>query len=53
MYEMGRYDEVISDELLNGMHRTFPGVHKYVALALKAQGNIYEAKKPISRAILY
>ena len=53
MYEMGRYDEVISDELLNDAHRTFPGVHKYVALALKAQGNIYEAKKTISRAILY
>ena len=30
MYEMGRYDEVISDELLNDnhAHRTFPGVHK-------------------------
>ena len=35
------------------MVRARPGVHKYVALSQKALGNIDEAKKTVSRAILY
>ena len=33
--------------------RQYPAVHKYVALAHKAKENIDEAKKTMSRAILY
>ena len=53
-YELGKYDEAI--EMGNVKIKKFrhsPGVHKYVALAHKAKGNIDEAKKTMSRAILY
>ena len=54
MYETHDYEEAI--RFGNGaikMNRTMAGVHKYVALSHKALGNIEEAKKTISRAILY
>ena len=54
MYEAGIYDEAIKiGSLAFQMNRSFPSVHKYVALSQKAQGDIEEAKKTISRAILY
>ena len=53
-YELGKYDEAIeigSVGIKGSRH--WPGVHKYVALSHKAIGNIDEAKKIMSRAILY
>ena len=53
-YETQHYDEAI--EVGNLAFETFryiPGVHKYVALSQKAKGDIDDAKKTISMAILY
>mmetsp|Transcript_10778 Transcript_10778/g.16284 ORF Transcript_10778/g.16284 Transcript_10778/m.16284 type:complete len:628 (+) Transcript_10778:80-1963(+) len=53
-YEMGRYDVAI--EIGKGaiaMNRHFPGVHKYVALAQKAQGDYSGAKATMTQAVLY
>ena len=54
MYETGDYDKAIKlgNETIEA-NRICSGVHKYVALSQKAQGDIEEAKKTISRAILY
>ena len=53
-YELGKYDEAIEIGSAGIKEfRQYPGVHKYVALSHKAKGNIDEAKKTISRAILY
>ena len=54
LYEIGKYDEAI--EIGNAAMesiRSYPGVHKYIALSHKAKGDIDEAKKTISKAILY
>ena len=53
-YELGKYDEAVEiGSVAIENCRQYPGVHKYVALAHKAKGNIDEAKKTMSRAILY
>ena len=53
-YEQGKYDEAIEiGNVAIEEDRQFAGVHKYVALSLKAKGDIDEAKRTISRAILY
>ena len=53
-YELGKYEEAIEvGSVVIKEFRPCPGVHKYVALAHKAKGDIDEAKKTISRAILY
>ena len=54
MYEMGSYDHAIkvgSDAIETCRYHA--GVHKYVALAQKALGDIDGARKTISRAILH
>ena len=54
LYELGKYDEAIEyGKLAIKTCRYRPGVHKYVALSQKAKGDIDEAKKIMSRAILY
>ena len=54
MYETGKYDEAIKyGTLAIKANRTSCGVHKYVALSQKAKGDINDAKKTMSRAILY
>ena len=53
-YETGKYDEAIEVGSLGiEVNRIHSGVHKYVALSQKAKGDIDNAKKTISRAILY
>ena len=53
-YELGKYDEAIEySNIAIKAFRQCPGVHKYVALSQKAKGDIDEAKKTMSRAILY
>ena len=53
-YELGKYDEAIEmGNIAIEAFRQCPGVHKYVALSQKAKGDIDEAKKTMSRAILY
>lgn len=53
-YELGNYDHAIKwGEFGIKCGRAFSGIHKYVALAQKAKGDIDAAKRTISRAILY
>ena len=53
-YELGKYDEAVEiGSVATKEFRQCPGVHKYVVLSQKANGDIDEAKKTISRAILY
>ena len=53
-YELGKYDEAVEiGSVAMKEFRQCPGVHKYVALSQKAKGDIDEAKKIMSRAILY
>ena len=53
-YELGKYDEAIKiGSVAMKEFRQCPGVHKCAALAHKAKGDIDEAKKTMSRAILY
>ena len=53
-YELGKYDKAIEiGSIAIEAFRQCPGVHKYVALSQKAKGDIDEAKKTMSRAILY
>ena len=52
-YELGKYDEAVEiGSVAMKEFRQCPGVHKYVALSQKAKGDIDEAKKIMSRAIL-
>ena len=52
--KLGKYDEAIEiGNIAIEAFRQCPGVHKYVALSHKAKGDIDEAKKTMSRAILY
>ena len=53
-YELGKYNEAIEiGNVAIKAFRQYHGVHKYVALAHKAKGDIDEAKKTMSRAVLY
>jgi hypothetical protein len=53
-YELGIYEHSVELGLAAvEMNRHFPGVHKYIALSEKARGNIDEAVKIASRAVLY
>ena len=53
-YETQRYDDAIEvGNIAFEIFRFIPGVHKYVALAQKAKGDIDDAKETISMAILY
>ena len=53
-YELGKYDAAIEvGSVAIKLNRHSVGVHKYVALSHKAKGDIDEAKKTMSRAILY
>ena len=54
MYELRKYDEAIemgSTAIEKARHQ--PGVHKYVVLSQKAMGDIEDAKRTMSKAILY
>ena len=54
LYEMGKYDDAINRaSTLIELGCYHPGSHKYLALSQRAKGNIDEAKKTLSRAILY
>ena len=54
MYELQQYDKAIEvGKLAIEDARIRPGVHKYVALSQKAQGDIDNAKQTITRAILH
>ncbi len=54
MYEMGKYDRAIEiGQAAIEMNRHFPGVHKYIALAQKAQGDHDGARATMTRAVLY
>ena len=53
-YEMHDYQTaVVMGNMAIKTSRYIVGVHKYVALSQKAKGDIDDAKKTISRAILY
>ena len=53
-YELGKYDDAIEiGNVAIEEFRQCPGTHKYIALSYKAKGDIDEAKKTMSRAILY
>ena len=53
-YEMNDYQTaIVMGNAVIETSRYIAGVHKYVALSHKAQGNVEEAKQLISRAILY
>jgi len=53
-YELGEYDfAILHGQLAIRNNRGYQGVHKYVALAQKAKGDIDAAKTTMSRAILY
>ena len=54
LYELRKYDEAIEfGNMAIELNRSRPGVHKYVVLSRKANGDIDEAKKTMARAILY
>lgn len=54
MYYMGFYDKAIqAAQAAVEYNRHFPNVHKYWALALKAQGNLKESVETMNRAVLY
>ena len=54
LYELQKYDEaILVGKLAIELNRSRPGVHKYVALSQKANGDIDAAAKTMSRAILY
>lgn len=53
-YELGEYDfAIFHGQMGIRNNRGYQGVHKYVALAQKAKGDIDAAKTTMSRAILY
>ena len=54
LYELRKYDEAIEYGNMGiKLNRSRPGVHKYVALSQKVNGDIDEAKKTMAQAILY
>ena len=54
LYEMGKYNDAIKGaSTLIELGRYHPGSHKYLALSQRAKGIFDEAKKTLSRAILY
>jgi predicted Zn-dependent protease len=54
LYELRKYDEAIGiGKLAIKLNRSRPGVHKYVALSQKVNGDIDEAKMTMAQAILY
>ena len=54
LYELRKYDEAIEVGNMGIKVRRYQsGVHKYVALSQKANGDIDEAKMTMARAILY
>ena len=53
-YELGKYDKAIdAGNVALSVARDRPRVHKYVALAKKAKGDIAGAERTIARAILH
>lgn len=53
-YELGDYDRAIrAGSCALEMNRHYVGVHKYVALAHKAKGNLEEAQRIMNRAVLF
>ena len=53
-YEKGKYDTAIDfGHSAIETNRHFPGVHKYVALSYKSKGDLREAQKVMTRAVLY
>jgi hypothetical protein len=53
-YEVGRYDHAIELGMSAiEMNRYFPEVHKYVALAQKANGDRIAARTTMKRAVIY
>ena len=54
LYELRKYDDAMEvGNIAIELNRSLPGVHKYVALSQKANGDIDAAAKTMSRAILY
>lgn len=54
LYEQGHYEGSINlGEAAIEMNRHFPGVHKYVALAYRGQGEVKQAQTVMGRAVLY
>ena len=54
MYEVHDFDNAIKlGNMGTDRYRVGAGVHKYLALAYKAKGDIDEAKKVMTMAILY
>ena len=53
-YHLTEYDKAIdAGSAAIEMNRHFPQVHKYVALAQKASGDLDEARKTMARAVCY
>lgn len=53
-YHLGRYDKaVLTGGLALQMNRSFPFVHKYIALSQKAMGDLDAAKVTMTRALIY
>jgi len=53
-YKLGEYDRAIrAGSCALEMNRHYVGVHKYVALAHKAKGNLEEAQRTMNRAVLF
>ena len=53
-YETGKYEKAIATlEPALEMNRSFPGVHKYKALAQKKLGKLDEAIKTMNQAVIY
>lgn len=53
-YEMGMYENSIEiGTAALEMNRHFPGVHKYLALSMKASGDLDSAIDTMNRAVLY
>ena len=54
LYEEGNYvGSIRLGEAALAMNRHFPGIHKYLALAHKAQGNLPKAQQIMAQAVLY
>lgn len=54
LYEEGNYEGSIRlGEAAIEMNRHFPGIHQYVALAYKEQGDLQKAQDVMAQAVLY